>query len=229
MTGSSATSICCLPRTSAPSDLEELDLSDRITDAGLAHLAELVRLRKLDLSTQSISDKGLLNLAKLDALEELVLASESAYLSEEMKKSPPGSKITGSGLAALAGATKLTRLDLRAVSGLTDAGLRGLVEMTQLKSLVLPPQITDAGLAHLVGLTNLIELKLDDTNVTDAGIAQLAKLKSLESVSLKNVGITDAAVPHFAGSAHTKPAAWNSEIATSKSISSIKSSMRLRQ
>lgn len=173
-----------LAAIAALKELEIIGLPEEITDAGLAHLAGLTRLRRLDLSNGAITDAGLLHLANLDALEELILSDVAG--------------VTGSGLAAFAGADKLTRLVLDELPGLTDDGLQGVAKMTQLERLYLPPQTTDAGLAHLVTLQNLCELQLDRSKVTDAGLAHLAKLPNLDDLSLDHVHLTEAAVPQLA-------------------------------
>ena len=53
---------------------------------------------------------------------------------------------------------------------MTDAGLKHLVGLTQLKWLNLQSTaVTDDGLKHLTGLTKLRYLILDSTAVTDPG------------------------------------------------------------
>ncbi len=59
-------------------------------------------------------------------------------------------------------------------SKVTDAGLRHLRELTNLRGLILDgTQVTDAGLVHLKGLTNLRRLVLKNTQVTDAGVEKM--------------------------------------------------------
>ena len=69
-------------------------------------------------------------------------------------------QVADAGLAALAGCTKLSVLDLNA----TPVG--------------------DAGLAHLKGLTGLTELHLGGTRVTDAGLVHLKGLTGLTYLTL---------------------------------------------
>ena len=57
---------------------------------------------------------------------------------------------------------------------MTDAGLKDLKELGQLKDLDLSKtQVTDAGLKGLKGLKQLRSLDLSNTRVTDAGVKGL--------------------------------------------------------
>ena len=58
-------------------------------------------------------------------------------------------------------------------------------------------QITDAGLVHLSGLTSLTTLYLSDTQVTDAGLKHLKNMASLNTLFLNNTQITDAGLAHL--------------------------------
>ena len=55
----------------------------------------------------------------------------------------------------------------------TDAGLKELKDLTQLKELVLNGQVTDAGLKELKDLKQLTWLYLGGSKVTDAGVKEL--------------------------------------------------------
>jgi len=104
-----------------------------VTDAGLAHLAELTNLTRLALAGTGVTDAGLAHLAGLTNLTMLTLAATS---------------VTDAGLAHLAGLTNLTILNLRS-TGVTDAGLAHLTGLTNLKTLDLTAcdGVTDAGVA----------------------------------------------------------------------------------
>lgn len=79
-------------------DLEELGLCcSQVTDEGLRHLANLRKLRKLQLSDCAITDEGLAHIAHLDNLEWLLLS---------------GTRVSDAGLQHLTGLKKLSRLDL---------------------------------------------------------------------------------------------------------------------
>ncbi len=55
-------------------------------------------------------------------------------------------------------------------------------------------QVTDADLKGLAGLTQLRALDLQGTQVTDAGLKELAGLKQLQSLALYGTKVTDAGV-----------------------------------
>lgn len=147
-------------------DLEWLDLSatlhptpykPRITDAGLASLASLPRLRFLNLHGNPITDAGLEHLQSLPRLERLQLG---------------GTEVSGAGLRHLTG-LKWIRLD---ATPLNDEGLRHLQVITGLEQLYLcDTAVSDAGLGHLTSLKRLRELILDGTRVTAAGLSSLKK------------------------------------------------------
>ena len=119
--------------------LTSLNLSNctNITDAGLAHLAELP-LTQLNLSgCENITDAGLAHLTGLPLTQLNLSECEN---------------ITDAGLAHLA-KLPLTQLDLSYCENITDAGLAHLAKLplTQL-NLSRCRKITDAGLAHLAKL-----------------------------------------------------------------------------
>ena len=95
----------------------------------------------------------------------------------------------------------LEGLDLGDNTQITDAGLKHIGGLTNLKMLGLQQtQITDTGLVHLKGLTNLETLQLGSTQVTDAGLERLKELTSLQRLTLENnAGITDAGLEHLRG------------------------------
>ena len=147
-----------------------------ITDADLAHVKRLTKIRRLSLSYAQISDAGLAELRDLTTLRFLDLQS---------------SRITDGGLVHLTHLTKLKFLGLGHTE-VTDAGLEKLKGLTNLQTLLLSnTQVTDAGLANLEGLTNLQVLDLSSTQITDAGLVQLKGLTNLQSLHLNNTKITD--------------------------------------
>ena len=130
----------------------------KITDAGLRHLAKLKHLQVLNLSATRISDDGLVSLKGLSSLTTLKLYYSS---------------ITGSGLRHL---ESLPRLDTIVLYGsrLSDSGLKGIENLRSLKGLVLSTTaVGDSGLQHLHGLDGLVMLELKQTAVTKAGVNRL--------------------------------------------------------
>ena len=66
----------------------------------------------------------------------------------------------------------------------TDAGLRHLAPLTQIKQLCIHgTSITDSGLQHIQALTQLEELSVYETGISDAGLPYLAALKNLKRLS----------------------------------------------
>lgn len=110
-----------LATLSACSSLEELDLSEdsKITDAGMAHLAKLVQLKKLNLWRVLISDEGALALAPLTKLEWLNLDN---------------TKLSDTGMPLLQQMTALTFLHLGSTQ-ITAASAPALYHLKSLKDL----------------------------------------------------------------------------------------------
>lgn len=138
--------------------------SDRITDAGLAHLRGFHRLEHLSLIApgSKLGDAGLAHLADLIRLEELDL---------------DGPGVTDAGLAHLRG---LRRLKILAVVGsrVGDAGVEHLLGLDRLETLSLTDSaLTDAGLARLAALPRLQSLGVCNTRVTAAGVAALRRAR----------------------------------------------------
>jgi hypothetical protein len=87
-----------------------------LTDAGLAHLGGLPRLKELDLSRSGVTDAGLVHLRGMNSLEQLNLSH---------------TRITDAGLVHLSGLTSLQALDLVG----TDVGYPGVAHLERLTNL----------------------------------------------------------------------------------------------
>jgi hypothetical protein len=111
--------------------------SARMSDAGVAHIARLGRLRSLYLSACSrVTDEGLAHLTALADLEELWLTANA--------------RVTDEGLKSLAGLKKLRWLSLFGCKRVTDDGARGLGSLRGLKFVFLGGTgVTAAGAADL--------------------------------------------------------------------------------
>jgi Leucine-rich repeat (LRR) protein len=159
----------------------------KVTRAGVAQLADLTRLKTLDLSGLPLVDADLAPLAKLTALERLNLGF---------------TKITGAGLTHLAGLKQLKALDLGGVR-LKDGDLAALGKLTNLErvSSFLADDVTDEGLPHLAGLTKLQELSLSYSKVTDAGLKHLQGLKQLRTLLLSGTKVTGTGLASLKGMA----------------------------
>jgi len=106
---------------------------------------------------------------------------------KELKK--PEGKLTKAYLE------EVTRLILNGTKKVTDAGLKEVAKLTQLKGLYLEgTEITDAALKEVAKLKQLNFLALNLTQITDAGLKEVAKLKQLRFVNLKDTKVTKAGV-----------------------------------
>jgi len=173
-----------------------------VTDAGLAHLASLTKLRSLDLgSLKGVTGAGFEHLAKLPALEQLNLQSSGVSV-DDLKKLPgmlpklKGLKLgwlkVDGAVRDLAALKNLQSLDLFHTD-LTDVGAKGLAGMPELQKLyVWNTEITDEGLANVKGLGKLKLLYMSDTKVTDAGMAHLSGLENLDYLWMNKLPVTDA-------------------------------------
>jgi hypothetical protein len=104
--------------------LEKLDLGlcPWLTDAGVAEVAHLSRLRCVNLQgCDQVTDAGLKALAHLPRLREL-----------NLRNCP---KLTGAGLKALAACDDLGELDLMGSTQLSDADLKEMAALKNLRSL----------------------------------------------------------------------------------------------
>jgi len=109
------------------------DFSPNITDAGVAHLENLTRLKFLYISNPNVTDSGIAHLKGLTELRELGLAN---------------TRLSDAGLAHLVGLTKLEWLYIPQTS-VTDAGLM-VLKVLRLKTLAVHrTRVTSAGVANL--------------------------------------------------------------------------------
>jgi hypothetical protein len=132
----------------------------RVTDADMAQLEPLSRLRSLNLFGTKITDAGLRSLSGLKELQTL-------YLND--------TAVTDAGLQNLQGLKKLSDLGLNKTR-ITDGGLTILQGLTNLHSLSLSEtQITDRGLETLKSLRTLKHLYVARTRVTATGLESLKK------------------------------------------------------
>lgn len=125
------------------------------------------------------------------------------------------SRFTGStGVLNLHGAKSLTDGDLvylgklgpppvrylfLSSTGVTDAGLKHLQQLSHLEELELQStKVTDAGMLHLVNLGSLKRLVLLHTSISDAGVAHLQQLaKPLQELNLGGTLVSDAGMPYL--------------------------------
>lgn len=169
--------------------LERLYLDDcpNITDAGLAHLRGLRKLKYLNIANCPITDQSFAHLANLPALATLIVESD---------------QIGDAGLVHL---KKMRPLEFLAITSprITDAGVAHLSGLTRLNRLFIKgANVTDAGLVHVASLRNLERLSLIECRITDEGVNTLRPLASLRQLGISTTGspLTDRAfepLKHF--------------------------------
>jgi Leucine-rich repeat (LRR) protein len=102
-----------------------------------------------------------------------------------------GTNVTDADLEILKQLKSLQILNL-SQTAITDAGLKPIESLPNLRNLILPVSITDAGLVHVKGLTQLESLNLLDSQVSDAGLVHLKGLRNLKILLLNGTKVTDA-------------------------------------
>ena len=172
-------------------DLSSLELEcPEITDAGLATVAKLTALVRLNIMDTRVTDEGLLALVSLPKLEELWVGP------------PIGEK----GMAIIAKMPKLSTL----VAVITrDDALVPLKEIRNPVTLNLSnSRITDAALAHVVKLPKLQNLMLYRTPITDASLPYLKRLKRLKLLEVGGTDLSEAAIGQLSAALPDTQVSW---------------------
>ncbi len=146
-------------------DLEAVNFRNGgVSDAGLNRVSELDRfpnLRSIAMDRCNVTDSGLERLANLRVLEGLYIYNCT--------------KITGAGMANLAGLQQFRHLYLTGVP-IRDAGMVHVAGLRQLSRLTLAGiPISDAGLAQLRDMPNLRRIDVHRTQVTEKGVNALCE------------------------------------------------------
>lgn len=188
--------------------LSSLGLCPRCTDAVIAHLETLPRLRQLRFPpTAAITPEGVQQIGQLTKLTMLSLPWGSGLTEDSLGRLKEltqlihlglSDRVTDRGMAYLRQFAHLRFLQIGNCTRVTDAGLRHAAELRELQAISLPPRITDRGLAHLAGLPNVRELVLHHTAVTDAGLQVVRGMKKLRYLALPEAA-TDASLVHLQG------------------------------
>jgi beta-lactamase regulating signal transducer with metallopeptidase domain/5-hydroxyisourate hydrolase-like protein (transthyretin family) len=191
-------------------DLEMLFIWDaeKITDAGVKHLAGLTKIQDIHIGNSKIGDGALETFARLPALQHLGL--QRCAFSDDGLKHLEGMKqlrglsigmnrkpITDAGVKHLAGLTMLEQLDLQRTS-LSDEGIAALKDLKNLRHLDISiarragdKQITDASVDTLAALTNLQVLMLLSSHITDRGAKRLSELPKLKTLWLHTSSVSE--------------------------------------
>jgi hypothetical protein len=145
--------------------------TSKVTDADLACIEGLPGLKRVLLIENHLTDAALAHLADLPALEMLYLGG--AHTDAKGVTRSGGLGFTNAGLTHLVKLKTLQRLTL-AGPRFGDACVDTIAGITSLRSLSLSsPGFTDAGLARLVELKELEELNLHGSSVKGPGLAVL--------------------------------------------------------
>ncbi|MGB0588032.1 MAG: leucine-rich repeat domain-containing protein, partial [Limisphaerales bacterium] len=136
-------------------------------------------------------------LVMMAAVVSLSVVADEVVITDSVLKEVLGKKLSKP-YGKFAPPMKLTKAEVEKVTDLklfrtqiTDAGLKEVAKLQNLKYLWLPDQITDAGLKEVAKLQNLTELNLWDTDISDAGLKEVAKLQNLTELDLNDTQITD--------------------------------------
>lgn len=216
-----------LARVARLDRIEELDLSGSraISDAGLRHLAEMPRLRSLNLGGCPIGDPGLPALQRIASLERIVLA---------------GTDVTDAGVARLASCRSIEVIDLSA-TGTGDGAIRALAGLPALRHFRSGDAVTDDGLAlfreyprfrrwagdtaslHLFSFEdhpNLLKLR---GRFTNAGLARLAACEGLYALNLDSsrLAVTGAGLAPLAALPHLTSLAFDAKDADMAHIAAL--------
>jgi hypothetical protein len=172
-----------------------------LTDAALASVAKLKRLRHLDLSSyvgtvsygrMHFTPEGLHQLASLQGLEVLWLPGHapSADLFPFPKLTALSvGEVDDTAATRIAMCRSLRQLELL-YSGITDDGLKQIATLPGLRRLSLSSTvITDAGIAHLKASPHLEHVELRATEVSDETLKHLAEITTLTRLDLHGSGL----------------------------------------
>ena len=170
-------------------ELEEFWGPVHMSDAGLGHLRNMTKLRRLAAGLGLVTDDGLRSIRGLIRLEGLNLQL---------------SKITDKGMeyvGEMGGLLEL-RLDLTKI---TDAGMTPVANLKHLQILgCRHTQIGDAALVPIGTLPELECLNLDGTRVTSAGMKSLTRLSSLRVLDLTGTRVHDEGMTYVAKLPHLR-------------------------
>ena len=194
------------------SDLRSLDVSGvPVGAAGLSHLKELRKLKRLVLSGAKIDAKAAVQLGGFVNLEELRLyeCQITDELIERLKRLRKLRALSlhscdglgANGISRIGMLSRLDSLNLCATKGV-EADAAFLHDMVQLRKLGLTAVATDAVLRQAKSLKELRELSVSLSEVDDAGFKDIAEMMNLEFLAADGTKITDAVLKEIRGLTH---------------------------
>ena len=163
--------------------LRKLDISaTEVGDLGLQHLAGLTTLTELSLDGSQVSDKGIASLSKLTELRKLILSN---------------TYVEGPGVKNLAGLQRLRELRFTS-SPLRDEAVETLLKLPALTHLSLAyTDLTGKGVAQLAGARALTELDLSGVDIDDEGLNAIGSLSNLSALYLRDGRFDDKGIQHL--------------------------------
>jgi formylglycine-generating enzyme required for sulfatase activity len=185
---------------------------DQLIDDSARLLTEFSTIRVMSISGSPITGRGLASIARLPRLQRLELSgctnlddADFAVLGQAYLLSSLQLSQTAAGDRAATALVQLNHLhELRIGSEhLSDAGVRKLCEIVSLRNLTIAPEavnLTDAATSDLWRLVNLHSFGVAAPNVTGSGLSTVGELPRLEWMSLEGAGICDVALKHAAES-----------------------------
>ena len=179
--------------------------SPELTDAGMAHIGEMKRLRRLNFGPcPKVTNVGLESISQMPELVSLWFGG-GLYDGQGVVKLASLPKLNGLWMGGciplddiqlkeLTRLKKLTHLSLEGTK-VTDSGLETLKEFQELTCVNLKnTAATDAGMPSLLNLPHLEALCLDSTQVSDKGLESLQGMSTLKNLDLKDTKVTAAGV-----------------------------------
>ena len=175
-------SLASIGRIESLEELHFIMTSPKFTPAGVAHLKNLKKLRKIALAQMSTrrigeryGDEMARRLADMPQLESITGLAD----------------LSAEGMRAMATIKNLRRLHVglmcRAMPYQGDTGLSYLASLPSLEELRLDgsQELCDADLVCLESMAHLKDLTIGGDRVTDAGMSSVAKLRLLEHLDLR--------------------------------------------
>lgn len=172
------------------------DVDSRSADANGAALNQIA---SMDLSTAQYSPAFLATILKLSVLAELrldflnLVSQDFVNLNEATALETlwlTGSSINDQILPLVQGVKTLTSLTVKSTK-ITDASMKSLAALPNLKNLHLPATIGDSGVADLSTSGSLEDLDLSYTTITAKALASLSNLKSLSTLYVNDTTLSD--------------------------------------
>ncbi len=172
-------------------DLESLNImttSTEITNAGVAELASLTKLKHLDLFFNKRSNITLSAISQLNALTSLTYLQVYGVHQDDS-------------VLDLSGLLNLDTVAILVEGGMHDEDLACFSGLENLRWLQSVTGITDAGVAHIAKLKKLDRLGIGGEGLTDAALEQLKGLTSMDTLNIEG-SFTDSGIQHLRGTVY---------------------------